>query len=382
MNPVSKSLRIVLAIGIYEPEHGGASDWLQNYAAWLTTRGHRVCVVCERAETSAAESCDLLTLPTSQHTKNSWKRAAALQNLAKDRSADIVHDTGCLPASDVFHPLMGSLIHNWRRQLRAFPPMLRFRRFWHVRLWRDVRLQWQQRRQHRILVACSKRVAADFAQLGCKNSIVIHNGIREFVSSPPEIIQQLRRELGGGDRLLALATATNFYLKGVMTLLRALSYLDAETRKKFLVIVTGHNQDGIFQQEINRRGLHDCCRLLGWVKNIDYYYSAADIFLHPTYHDAGSLSTLKALASGCAVVASRFDGSADFISDGINGLILNQPGDAEELARILQRLLDAGLRNQLSASARLLAPSFDQDLQFQQLEALYFDLLSGKIPPA
>jgi glycosyltransferase involved in cell wall biosynthesis len=382
MNPVSKSLRIILAIGIYEPERGGASEWLQNYATWLAARGHQVCLVCERAETSAPEFCDLLTLPTSLHTKNSWKRAVALQNLVENYSADIVHDTGCLPASDVFHPLMGSLIHNWWRQLRAFPPMLRFRRFWHIRLWRDVRLQLHQRRRNEILVACSKRVAADFAQLGCRNAIIVSNGIRLPAPSTTEAVQRSHQELGVGNRLLALVTATNFYLKGVMTMLRALSRLDAETRKKFLVIVTGHNQDGTFQQEINRRGLHDCCRLTGWIKNIDDYYQAADIFLHPTYHDAGSLSTLKALAAGCAVVTSRFDGSADFISDGINGLILDKPDNAEELAGVLRRLLDAGLRNQLGAAARQLTPSFYQELQFQRLDDLYFNLLSGKISPA
>ena len=328
-------------------------------------------MVCERAEAPAAEFCDWLTLPTSQHTKNSWKRAIALQPLVENYSADIVHDTGCLLASDVLHPLMGSLIHNWRRQFRAFPPMLRFRRFWHIRLWRDVRLQLHQRRRHRVLVACSKRVAADFAKLGSNNSIIIPNGIGELAPATVAIVRQKRDELGVGHRLLALATATNFYLKGVMTLLRALSCLDPETRNKFLVVITGHNQDGIFQSEINRRGLHDCCRLAGWVKNIGDYYRAADIFLHPTYHDAGSLSTLKALAAGCSVVTSRFDGSADLINNGINGLILDKPDDARELAGILRRLLDAGLRNKLGAAARQLAPSFDQEFQFERLEALY-----------
>ena len=145
---------------------------------------------------------------------------------------DIVHDTGCLLSSDVFHPLMGSLIHNWYRQLRAYPLALRLRRFWHVRLWRDVRLQLHQRRHHRLLVACSKRVASDFAQLGCRNSIIVPNGIRGPTSPTMDTIQKLRQELGVGDRLLVLVTATNFYLKGVMTVLRALSFLDESAPEK------------------------------------------------------------------------------------------------------------------------------------------------------
>jgi len=385
MHPAVHRLRILLAIGIYQPEGGGASEWLRNYALWLVDRGHDVCVACERAETSASEPCTLLTLPTSQHTKNSWRRAVALQNLVKDHPIDIVHDTGCLLTSDVFHPLMGSLTHNWFRQLRAYPLPLRLRQFRHVRLWRDVwrdmRLQLHQRWHHRLLVACSKRVASDFAQLGCRDSAIIPNGIRVPASPTTDAVQQLRQELGVGDRLLVLVTANNFYLKGVMTVLRALSLLDEETRKKLLVVIAGHNQDQAFQQHIQQHDLRDCCRLTGWVKKIDDYYHAADIFLHPTYHDAGSLSTLKALAAGCAVVTSRFDGSADLIRHGVNGLVLDRPDDAGKLADTLRRLLDSELRNQLGAAARQLAPSINQEHQFQRLEALYSGILSGKTRP-
>jgi UDP-glucose:(heptosyl)LPS alpha-1,3-glucosyltransferase len=197
----------------------------------------------------------------------------------------------------------------------------------------------------------------------------------------PGFDQQLRQDLGVGDRLLVLVTANNFYLKGVMTVLRALSLLDEETRKRLMIIIAGHNQDEAFQQHIQQHDLLDCCRLTGWVKNIDDYYDAADIFLHPTYHDAGSLSTLKALAAGCAVVTSRFDGSADLIRHGVNGLVLGRPEDAGKLAETLRQLLDSGLRNRLGTAARLLAPSIGQEHQFQQLETLYAGVLSGKTRP-
>src|ERR1700744_250693 len=131
-------LRIVLAIGNYDVSQGGAAEWVRNYAQWLAVRGHKVCVACAQAASPTPESCELLTLPAGQRTKNSRKRAAALHSLVKQWPADIVHDTGCLLESDIFHPSMGSLIHNWSRQLQSYPLALRLRRFWHVRLWRDV----------------------------------------------------------------------------------------------------------------------------------------------------------------------------------------------------------------------------------------------------
>jgi len=225
-------------------------------------------------------------------------------------------------------------------------------------------------------------VASDFAQLGCRKSRIVPNGIRLPAAPTPNAVRQLRQKLGAGDRLLVLVTATNFYLKGVMTVLRALSLLDERARNKLLVVITGYNQDEAFQQYLQQHGLHDGCQLAGWVENIDDYYHAADIFLHPTYHDAGSLSTLKALATGCVVVTSRFDGSADLIQTGVNGLVLNRPEDAEKLAETLRQLLDSGLRNRLGAAARQLAPAIGQEHQFQRLESLYSGILSGKSHPA
>ena len=371
-------LRILLAIGIYEPENGGAAEWVRNYAKWLAQRGHDVRVVCEQLIGPPPEACKLLTLPTQQHTKNSRRRARALQALIKTQPADIVHDTGCLLESDVFHPLMGSLIHNWSRQLRAYPPGLRVRRFWQIRLWRDVRLQLHQQRHHRLLIACSKRVAADFARLGQRRAKVILNGIPALGVPNAEEVRQLRQGLGVGERLLVLVTAANLYLKGVMTALRAMTALEANTRKRFLIVVTGHEAEETFARFIRENGLGEHCRLIGRVENIENYYHAADIFLHPTYHDAGSLSTLKALAAGKAVAISSFDGSAEMIEDGVNGLILKKPGDAKELAKILRRLLDPDLRERLGIAARKLGPIINQERQFEQMEQAYFDILREK----
>jgi len=226
-------------------------------------------------------------------------------------------------------------------------------------------------------------VANDFAQLGHPPTVIIPNGISLPSSGAAGRVAQLRADLALNGRLLVLVTATNFYLKGVMTVLRALARMDRATRRRFCVLITGHgcahNRDPVFARFIREHELTDCCRLTGWVEDIAGYYQAADIFLHPTYHDAGSLSTLKALAAGCAVITSRFDGSADYIHDGLDGLVLARPGDPEELAAALRRLLDDSLRQRLGHAARQLAPALRQENQFQRLETLYRELLA---PPS
>jgi glycosyltransferase involved in cell wall biosynthesis len=276
---------------------------------------------------------------------------------------------------------MGSLIHNWWRQLQSYPPGLRLRRFWQVRLWRDVRLQLHQQRNRRVLVACSQRVAADFAQVGCRQAKVISNGIPLPAMPEAAAIKQLRETLGLGNRLLVLMTAANFYLKGVMTALKAMSRLEATARNQFMLIVVGSDVDGTFHRFIRQHGLNDHCRLIGRVRDIENYYHAADIFLHPTYHDAGSLSTLKALAAGKAVVTSAYDGSSEMITNDVQRMILKKPGDVDELAGILRQLLDPALRMRLGLAAQALRPAIDQQRQFEALEQCYYDVLREKGSP-
>ncbi|HTV47915.1 MAG TPA: glycosyltransferase family 4 protein [Phycisphaerae bacterium] len=371
------SLRIALAIGTYEPNHGGAAEWVYNYARWLVRRGHKVRIICERADTGAPEGCDLRALPPSRHTKNSWRRARVLREFVSDYSADLVHDTGCLESSDIFHPLMGSLVHNWKRQLCSYPKTLAFRHLWRIRSWRDVRLQFRQSSHCRALVACSNLAARDFKQLRRQNVVVIRNGIPLSFLPTKSDLRVLRESLDAGDRVLMLASAANFYLKGIMTILRSLSMLDTDMRSKLLVVVTGDNQNKTFQKFIDEHSLGKCCKLVGWVPAIDPYYHTADVFLHPTYHDAGSLSTLKAIHAGCAVVTSRFDGSAELINSDENGIVLQNPWDAVELANTIKRLLNPDLRNRLRNNVQRLVSEISEDKCFMQLEDLYFSLQKG-----
>jgi glycosyltransferase involved in cell wall biosynthesis len=87
-------------------------------------------------------------------------------------------------------------------------------------------------------------------------------------------------------------------------------------------------------------------------------YAAADIVAVPSVVDrAGNVDglpnvLLEALASGCAVVASRVAGIPDVVEDGVNGRLV-PPGDAEALAEALRALAaSAETREGLARMAR------------------------------
>jgi polysaccharide pyruvyl transferase CsaB len=81
-------------------------------------------------------------------------------------------------------------------------------------------------------------------------------------------------------------------------------------------------------------------------------YRSADICLIPSVGSEGqSLACLEAMASGCAVVATRVGGLPELVQDGVNGLICEPSPDA--IASAIRRLLqDPQLRQNLGAAAR------------------------------
>lgn len=352
-------MHVLLAVDVFDPARGGAAEWVCALARWLVARDYRVTILCELAP-AGCDFCEIVAAWPGH--VSAWRRALHLQRQLPAIGADVVHDTGCLLDSDVFHPLMGSRLHCELRQLRALPWSRRWGHARRTHPWLIAGLQLYQMARSRLLVACSERVRRDFASLGFGVDAIIRNGITPL--SPA--LSRPRAE-----RLQILLTSNNHYLKGVPVMLGALCLLEPRERARVKVLVVGHNDDEAFAQLVARHGLQDCCELLGWTADIDSYYRAADVFLHPTYHDAGSLSTLKALSAGCAVVTSCMDGSADVIDDGWNGLILRRPGDPHELAQVLRRLLWGDLAERLGRAAARLAPELSQERAFAQVERLY-----------
>ena len=73
--------------------------------------------------------------------------------------------------------------------------------------------------------------------------------------------------------------------------------------------------------------------------------------LLPAERSTGQVVLFEAMALGKPVVATRVAGTADYIRDGENGLLV-APGDAGELARAIQRLLqDSLLADRLARAA-------------------------------
>jgi glycosyltransferase involved in cell wall biosynthesis len=104
---------------------------------------------------------------------------------------------------------------------------------------------------------------------------------------------------------------------------------------------------------IAERGLSDSVRLVGYVPHhaLPELYASSWVFVSTSVYEPFGLTTLEAMASGAAVVASPLGGASDFVHEGASGL-LRLPQDTESFATAVASLLgDGALRGRLCAGA-------------------------------
>ncbi len=113
------------------------------------------------------------------------------------------------------------------------------------------------------------------------------------------------------------------------------------------------------QDQVIKLGLTDRVVFLGFRQDIPRLLASADLFVLPSRYEAAPVSVLEALAAGLPVVASATGEIPRWVMDGVEGRLvpINQPA---ALAAALKELLqESGLRNSMSAAARIRGESFD-----------------------
>jgi glycosyltransferase involved in cell wall biosynthesis len=93
-----------------------------------------------------------------------------------------------------------------------------------------------------------------------------------------------------------------------------------------------------------------------------------------TERHTSPIKAFEAMAAGRPIVASNLPSSREFLRDGDNALLV-APGDVEELAAALRRVLeDRDLAERLARNAFSEAPIYSWDARAQRLRALIEEL--------
>ena len=136
--------------------------------------------------------------------------------------------------------------------------------------------------------------------------------------------------------------------KGFVPLLRAVAQIgDAGLR----VLAVGRLNPREAAPTIERLGLSGRVQFTGPTSEVADFYAAADVFALPTKYEAWGLVVLEAMACGLPVLTSRLAGVSLTVQEGVNGALLDDPSDVDEITRSLRALLDGAHADRASISA-------------------------------
>jgi glycosyltransferase involved in cell wall biosynthesis len=264
-------------------------------------------------------------------------------------------DADAIAVHIVFHELYFQV----RAHLRfRNAPLASWPRLFHRRLYYHLMMALERsiyRRRASSLAGVSGLVASRLAKRFQRTDVVvIRNGVDTGRFSP-----ELRLARRTSVREQFSITPSDFCIlligndwktKGLDTLLDALAPC-RELPSKLLVV--GADERDAYEPTIRACGIADRVRFLDPSRDVLQFYAAADVYVGPSLEDAYGLPILEAMACGMPVIASSRTGASEIITNGKDGMILQEAQDSQELARML-RILHANpeLCRQMGEEAR------------------------------
>jgi glycosyltransferase involved in cell wall biosynthesis len=267
---------------------------------------------------------------------------------------DVVHDnqslgTGLLTIAELGLPVVATVHHPITRDRVLDVAAAKWWRKPLVRRWYGfAEMQKQVARRIPELLTVSSTSAADIAEdFGVSPSQlhVVPLGVDTELFTPAE--HRVR------NRIIAIASA-DVPLKGVSHLLHAVARLRVE-RDLELQLVAKLEPNGPTEKLIAELGISDIVHSSSGVTDAELaaLLSSAEVACIPSLYEGFSLPAVEAMASGTPIVASRAGALPEVVGvDGDCARLVN-PGDVDDLTRVLGELLDSPLElRRLGAAGR------------------------------
>jgi len=382
-------MKIALNIYKYLPTKGGGEGYLANFANQLAERGHEVHIYASKWE-SNNNKIHCHTIPSIRFPKflkdvsfviNSYKLMAR-------NDYDIVHVVGRALGMNVFNPHCG-VEKAWLKQdfLSISCPVSRVLKqvvgFFSLRqnfiIWLD-RKQYTGKGVSRI-VAISDMIKNDiikYHNIDPQRIDVVYNGVdlKKFHPDNKNKYRKVMREkLSLGEEFIVLYISNNFRLKGLLTLIKSLGELKKSGRD-FKALIIGRGNEVPYRKLAKKLGCLDNLIFLGHVGEIEKYYAASDLYVHPTFYDSCSLVTTESLASGLPVITTVFDGASGIMEDGKDGFIMRDPKNYMALAEKISLFFNDEFRQKASIAAREKAEKYPAEKNCEEIIEIYKEVVA------
>ncbi len=363
--------------------YGGAEQFVQGYIQKLAEDGHDIHIFANQWSPSNHPHIHFHHVPSfklnsfSRTLSFAWFSARAVGK----EPFDIIQSHEKTWKQDVYR--VGDGCHReWLEKRKQFLPNLKgfflsFNPFHQLILKLEKNLFKSGR--CRKFIAISQMVKNDILKhYHCpeENISVVYNGVdltRFHPENKNRHRQNIRKELGIPESsVLILFVGSGFERKGLKSLLQATQYFRSGDWRLVIMGKGKWNKYLPFAPE----NLRSQIVYKEPVPEIEKYYSAADVFALPSIYEPFGNANLEALASGLPVITTRHCGVADIIQHKLNGLIVENPESAEEIADNINILFDPTLRHSISQNGRVLAEQFSVEKNTREMLKVYQEIIA------
>jgi len=214
------------------------------------------------------------------------------------------------------------------------------------------------------LAAVSKRTAGLLKEYFHREDVcVIPNGVdTAHFSMAARLARRAesrrRRDFGDEDFVLLLI-GNDWRNKGLPSILEAMAALPGLPIR---LLVAGDDDAEPFRARAEKLGVEDRCRWEVSSPDTLDFYAAADVYVSPSREDSFGLPVAEAMACGLPAITSVCAGVADYIDDGVDGMVLGDPRNAQDLREKIERLhKEPELRRNLGEAAARKAMEWNWD---------------------
>lgn len=383
-----RKLSIAILLDKFLPSRGG-ERYFTFLAEELVRRGHDVHVFATQVEESGDAPYQVHLIPVFQFPRSARMLSYVLfsARMVKRYGFDVIHGLGQSLACNVLNPHGGveraylkqefasisSRPYYWYRWLRRYFSIRHY-----VELWLQKRL-YNDGRVKRVIAISSmvKRDIVSHFDFPPDRVAVVFNTVdlERFHPSMRERLRTTARQSMGIDdaEILLLFAGNNYRLKGLEPLLKALALLKTRfPERRLRLVVAGRGQRWLYKRLARRLGVLDAVLFPGAVKEMEPYYAACDVYVHPTFYDSCSLTVLEALACGLPAVTTRFNGASDAITTDDAGRVIDDPRNIHELSETIAFYFDKERRARARTAARAAMEEYPPTRNVEETLAVYY----------
>jgi UDP-glucose:(heptosyl)LPS alpha-1,3-glucosyltransferase len=296
---------------------------------------------------------------------------------------DLIHAHDRIFAADLF--TMHGIPHKvWISKVRRKKHMSLFDR---GTQWVEKRLVSNERCKlfHAVSSLTKEKFLQEYSHINPERVRVIHPGVElsRFQKYDRQLCRneiRKRFNLNENDRVI-LFVSMNFDIRGLDRLIKGIARLKAirpPNDVKLLVVGKG-----------NTKKYSSLAQDLGIMKNVvfagiadretlDKIYLASDMFSILSEFDTFSMTTLEAMAASLPVMISGNVGAKDLIKEGINGFVINDTTNADEIADRINRMLDDSIRSGMAGEAFRTASTQTWEATAGKIEEIYDEILRSR----